>query len=110
MKIVYVFLFLGCILLFSCKKQLLSPTQGQLVAQNLESTLGIAPNVEQDYSVHVLDQSTGNAIFSASRLSISENGFIVLFNFSGATTYRVTYNLAVLKSYEIDGHSLYLFY
>ena len=106
MKKLILLLFLLSALFFSCKKETVNLTQGQLTALRLQKELGVSPNITSNFgSIFVLNKSTGSLISSGgTSLMITNDGFIVISGTNGFL--KVTFNLEHLNSYRIDANNL----
>ncbi len=92
MKKYFALLMFTC-LLFSCQKDDISPTQGQLTAARLKSDIG--SKSISSATVHELNSIIGGG----TSFKITDDGFIVLSTVGAPQTF----NLENLVSYQISG-------
>ena len=105
MKNIYLWLTCGLLLFTSCKKTI-SPTQGELNAAALKSAF--TPSSIVNITVFNLDN--GSVVMNGTSINISDNGMAVIWAGTGAGAYSVTFNLGVMKSYQVGSNYLYLYF
>ena len=100
-------LWLTCclLLLASCKKTI-SPTQGELNAAALKSAF--TPSSISSITVFNLDN--GSVVFNGTSISISDDGMATVGSGTGAGAYAVTFNLGLMKSYQVGSNYLDLYF
>ncbi len=105
MKKTFIWLAVTLLLFTACKKTE-TQTQAEINASALKSSF-LPGNIS---SVTVFNLENGTVIINGSAIDISDNGLATIRQGAGISAVSATFNLGLMKSYEVGGTYLNLYF